>query len=239
MSTDNYVGQDLEALADIPNYQNWILDHFRPHLHGRVLEIGAGIGTLSSMYRSNVDSAVLLEPAANLIAPLRDRFRGDEGVKVIGKPLEDAIAARDVEDGSFDAVVLINVLEHVDDDTGMLIDIARLLKPGGMLLLFVPALQWLFGSLDTLVSHRRRYAKSQLRFVVENASLAVRDLRYFDVLGVLPWFVTGRLIKAREFNAKAARLYDTVAVPVGSRVEKLVAPPIGKNLMCIAQRSRE
>jgi hypothetical protein len=131
------------------------------------------------------------------------------------------------------------VLEHVDDDAGMLADIYSLLKPGGMLLLFVPALQWLFGSLDSLVSHLRRYAKPELRELVQQAGFSIRDLRYFDVLGVLPWYVTGRIIKAREFNARAARIYDTLGVPVGSFVERFAAPPLGKNLLAIAQRSRD
>src|SRR5260221_10739845 len=108
--SENYVGQDLEALADIPNYQDWILSHFRPYLRGRVLEIGAGIGTLSARYVDNVDSAVLLEPAPNLIEPLRARFRDAPNITVLGQHLEVV----ELADGSFDAVVLINVLEHVD-----------------------------------------------------------------------------------------------------------------------------
>jgi len=235
MPEPHYVGQDLEALADIPNYQSWILSHFRPYLHGRVLEIGAGIGTLSARYRDQVDTAVLLEPAPNLIGELRSKFAGDAGVTVVDKRLEDARADGTLRDGSFDAIVLINVLEHIDDDAAMLAHLHALLAPGGALLLFVPALQWLFGSLDTLVGHRRRYVKPQIRSLVEQAGFAVRDLRYFDALGVLPWYVTGRVIKAKLFNERAARIYDAVGVPVGSFAEKLAAPPIGKNLLCIAQ----
>ncbi len=239
MSEPQYAGQDLEALADIPNYQDWILRHFRPHLRGRVLEIGAGVGTLSARYRGAVDRAVLLEPAPNLISLLRDRFAGDAGVTVLGERLEDAVGAGRLQAASFDAVVLINVLEHVDDDAAMLSTIASLLAPGAPLLLFVPALQWLFGSLDELVGHRRRYGKSQLRAVIEGAGFAIRDLRFFDALGVLPWYVTGRVIKAKTFDERAAKIYDTIGVPIGSRAERLVSPPIGKNLLCVARRSRE
>jgi SAM-dependent methyltransferase len=158
---------------------------------------------------------------------------------VIDQRLDDARASGALADGSFDAIVLINVLEHIDDDAAMLDHIEHLLVPHGMLLLFVPALQWLFGSLDTLVGHRRRYHKPQLRALVEHAGFAVRDLRYFDALGVLPWYVTGRVIKAKLFNERAARIYDTVGVPLGSFAERFAAPPIGKNLLCVAQRSRE
>jgi hypothetical protein len=104
----------------------------------------------------------------------------------------------------------------------------------------VPALQWLFGSLDTLVGHRRRYVKPKLRALIEHAHFDVHDLRYFDALGVLPWYVTGRVIKARLFDERAAKIYDAVGVPLGSFAERLAAPPIGKNLLCVAQRrSRE
>jgi SAM-dependent methyltransferase len=233
------VGQDLEALAEIPNYQNWILSHFRPYLRGRVLEVGAGVGSLSALYRASVETSVLLEPAPNLIGRLRARFEDDRGVTVIGDALDNAVARGDLARGSFDAVVLINVLEHVDDDAGMLGTLRDLLEPGGMLLLFVPALQWLFGSLDTLVGHRRRYAKPGLRALVERAAFDVIDIRYFDALGVIPWFVTGRVIKARAFDERAAHIYDSVGVPIGSFAERFVAPRIGKNLLCVAQRSRE
>ena len=236
METSDYAGQDLEALADIPNYQRWILSHFRPYLHGKVLEIGAGVGTLSMRYRDRVDDATLLEPAPNLVGQLEQKFSGDRGVRVVGKHLDEACADGTLVAGSFDAVVLINVLEHVDNDASMLEQIHELLVPGGTLLLFVPALQWLFGSLDTLVGHRRRYVKPQLRRLVEEARFSIRDLRYFDALGVLPWYITGRVIKAKLFNERAAKLYDTVGVPVGAFAERFAIPPIGKNLLAIAQR---
>lgn len=237
MTQPDYVGQDLEALAEIPNYQEWILRHFRPHLRGRVLEVGAGVGTLSARYRDAVDSAVLLEPARNLIDPLRARFAGDTAVTVVGQRLEEARAAGLLDDGTFDAVVLINVLEHVDDDAAMLAHLHALLRPGAPLLLFVPAIEWLYGSLDRLVEHRRRYVKPRLRELVENGGFAIRDLRYFDALGVLPWYVTGRVIRAKTFDERAARLYDRIGVPIGTLVERFVAPPIGKNLLCVAVRA--
>jgi SAM-dependent methyltransferase len=238
VSEPDYAGQDLEALADIPNYQEWILRHFRPHLRGRVLEIGAGVGTLSARYRTSVDRAVLLEPAPNLAAMLRDRFAHDAGVTVLGETLESARAAGRLTTG-FDAIVLINVLEHVDDDEAMLATIASLLAPGSPLLLFVPAVPWLFGTLDELVGHRRRYVKAGLRTLVEDAGFSIVDLRYFDVLGVLPWYVTNRVIKAKSFDERAAKLYDAIGVPIGARIESFFTPPIGKNLLCIAHRSRE
>ena len=238
-----YEGQDLEALADIPNYQQWILDTFPAPPRGRVLEIGAGIGNLARHYVDRVDETVLLEPASNLRARLEAAFRGRPTVHVVSALLEDVCGRRvgdvSLELGTFDTILLINVLEHVDDDSAMLGLIRSLLRPGGTLLLFVPALPWLYGSLDALVDHKRRYTREGLRKGVASAGLDVAFLRYFDVLGVLPWIVAGRVLKRKQFDEVAAKLYDATAVPLGSRMERRFAPPLGKNLICAATRGDE
>jgi SAM-dependent methyltransferase len=234
----DYDGHDLEALADIPNYQRWILQHFGAHLRGRVLEIGAGIGTYAHLYLDNVDSAVLLEPAKNLTTQLTQSFRGSDKVRIVSRPLTEACedGYSELQAGSFDAILSINVLEHVDDDLGMLRTACELLRPGGTLLLFVPALGWLYGSLDRLVEHRRRYSLRQLRALLDSARFETFQMRYFDRLGVLPWFITGRILRQRRFSRGAAQVYDRVAVPLGATVERWITPPLGKNLLALARR---
>jgi SAM-dependent methyltransferase len=233
-----YEGQDLEALADIPNYQRWILHKFPVSPRGRVLEIGAGIGNLARHYVDRVDETVLLEPALNLRGRLEKAFRGRSNVHVVSALLEEvsgrAVDGVNFEPATFDTILLIDVLEHVDDDRAMLGRVHSLLRPGGSLLLFVPALPWLYGSLDALVQHKRRYTREGLRTVVASANLEVRFLRYFDVLGVLPWFLAGRVVKRKQFDELAAKLYDRTAVPVGVHLERYFAPPFGKNLICVA-----
>jgi SAM-dependent methyltransferase len=230
-----YDGQDLEALADIRRYQSWLLESFRPRLVGRrVLEVGAGIGNLSEQYVDETSEAVLVEPAENLAGRLRDRFVNHKHVRTIGGSMETA--ARLLAPASFESCILVNVLEHVEDDAGMLWHLQDLLKPKGSLLLFVPALPVLYGTLDALVHHHRRYTKASLRRVVEGAGFLVEHLRYFDVLGAVPWFVAGRMLRRPRFDETAARLYDRFVVPVGAALERVYEPPFGKNLVCIASR---
>ena len=233
----HYAAQDLEALADLSNYQRWILRHFAPHLRGRILEVGAGTGTFAALYLDGAREVVLLEPARNLTARLHDRVGGRDKVEIVPLSLDAARALPDgpLRPGSFDAVVLINVLEHVDDDGGMLAQLRDLLSPNGRLLLFVPALAWIYGSLDAMLDHRRRYARDPLRRLVTGAGFVIEELRYFDALGVVPWWVTGKLLKQRAFNPVAAKIYDETGVRVGSAVERWIAPPIGKNLVCVAR----
>jgi SAM-dependent methyltransferase len=239
-SADWYEGQDLEALADIPNYQQWIVDSFLPHVRGRVLEVGAGIGSIARRYAHAADEAVLLEPAHNLIPLLRENVRPYRNARPVDATLHSVVGTHhdgcDFSQASFDVAILINVLEHVDDDAEMLLMLHTLLRPGGTLVLFVPALGWLFGSLDRLVQHRRRYGSGSLGAVVRAAGFELESHQYFDVLGIVPWFVAGRVLRQRSFSAGAAGLYDRIAVPVGAFLERIAPPPIGKNLLSIGRK---
>lgn len=224
-----YDGQDLEALADIPRYYDWIVHAFGPFINGRVLEVGAGTGNFSARFLPFVDEATLVEPDARLCEQLTLRFNHVAQVNAVR-----ATAKSLAVDGVFDAVVAVNVLEHIDDDAEELRTWAAALRPGGAVLLFVPALRGLFGSLDIAVKHHRRYTPTSLRQVTASAGLRIVRLHYFDSVGVLPWFIVGRVLRMSSVSRRGAILYDRIAVPVLRRLEGRVKPPIGKNLVCVA-----
>jgi len=235
-----YEGHDLEALADLPHYVGWILNGFAAHLHGRVLEVGAGTGNFSARYVDAVDEAVLLEPARNLYPTLVARFADKPHVQPACGLLEEWMGQTVSQGGPdgrpFDAAVMVNVLEHIADDQSAVRRLSSLLRPGGKLLIFVPAVRWLYGSLDAQVHHHRRYSRHGLTRVVRRAGLDVLSLHYFDLAGVFPWLVAGRVLRQRSFSAGAAKIYDRVIVPVASRMERWLRLPLGKNLICVAQR---
>lgn len=232
--TRHYEGQDLEALSDMPHYTGWMLEHFAPHLHGRVLEVGAGIGNVSARYVEKLDEALLVEPAANLHERLKQRVAHLPHVQTACALLQDVDPA--LVEEPFDAAVMVNVLEHVEDDAALLRHIHGLLKPGGALLLFVPALPLLYGTLDRRVHHMRRYLKPELADLLRAAGFQIKTLRYFDVLGMAPWLVAGRIVRTQEFNQAGARWYDRVGVPLTRWFEDRLEPPVGKSLIAVAFR---
>lgn len=240
-SSDHYEGQDLEALVNLENYYQWILGTFAPYLRGRVLEVGAGTGNFASNYVDAADDVVLLEPARNLHTALADRFRDRRHVRVVGALLEEVCGPTttgpSLLPNSFDTAILVNVLEHIPDDRGTLCRLRQLLRPEGTLLVFVPALSWLYGSLDALVHHVRRYSRRRLARRVRRAGFAIERLHYFDLLGMVSWLVAGRILRQHRFSPLAARFYDRCVVPLTAYAESWITPPLGKNLICVARQT--
>ncbi|MEO5335377.1 MAG: class I SAM-dependent methyltransferase [Magnetospirillum sp. WYHS-4] len=231
---DFYEGGDLEALSTLHRYRRWIVDSFRPELKGATVEIGAGIGNFADELLPHASRLDLIEPTPRLCKAMEDRFAGNERVAIHAEFLEAWIAGAPA--GHYDSVVLVNVLEHIEDDAAALAEIYRILKPGGHLFLLVPALQLLYSRLDALVGHHRRYHLPELAARVDQAGLAVVRARYFDVMGVLPWLILNRILGFTEFKPGMASLYDRIFVPITRRLETLVAPPFGKNVVLVARK---
>ena len=226
-----YASSELDALASARNYYTSLMWYFAPHLGARVMEVGAGVGTFAQYLRAapRVERLTLVEPAANNVPALRERFRGDASVQVTCGYLDDAATPE-----SQDTIVAVNVLEHVADDHAFLRTARETLVPGGTLLLFVPALQSIYGTLDTAFEHHRRYGRSQLRTALSRAGFRIRDSRYSNSVGVLSWFFAGRVLRRTTLSDRDVRLYDRWIVPWLSRLERRVRPPVGQSLIAIA-----
>ena len=229
----NYSGQELEALAEARNYYAWVLRQFETYLGPQMIEVGAGIGTFSEFILSvpRVQKLVAIEPAANTLPQLRKRFASNPRVEVRPGYLSDNL------DGlRGDALVAVNVLEHVLDDAHFLREAFAAVRPAGHLLLFVPAVPAIFGSLDASFEHHRRYTRQSLRSVVEHAGWKPVRISYMNLLGIAAWFMAGRILKQTSIAAGPAKTYDRLVVPLLSRLEAILEPPVGSNLVAIARK---
>jgi len=225
---------ELEILANMPNYYGWIMETFLPHVRGHVIEYGAGTGTISQRLAPLADRLTLVEPSVNLFAPLRARFRAEPKVKVVCMSLEMHAARLGV--ASVDTVVMVNVLEHIEHDRQALTKLFSILRPGGHLLVFVPALQGLMSTIDVMFGHFRRYHRNDLIEKAADAGGEVLLCRYFDFLGILPWFVLNKLMGCTTFSPAVVAVNDTFVVPISRAAERVIAPPWGKNLILVARR---
>lgn len=223
-----YPGKDLEAMAFARRYHRWIRDRFRPHMGPRIGEVGAGTGDFSALLlEAGAESLVAWEPSVNLHPALERRFGDDPRVTVI----RDRITPP--EGDPLDTLFYVNVLEHIHDDEAELALARRALRPDGKLCLFVPALPALYSEQDRSVGHFRRYRRRELHDKLQRAGFTIRESNWFDIAGILPWWLAYRVLK-RRVTPGAAAGYDRWVVPVMRRVESLIPPPIGKNLLLIA-----
>jgi SAM-dependent methyltransferase len=231
---------ELERLAEAERFFGWIADELVPHLGHRVLEVGAGIGTVSLklLERKPGVQITALEPDPKLHDELVRRTKRHPAVQTLNVTSGDLLQS-DMHP-TFDSVVYVNVLEHILDDAGELRTAHDLLVPGGTLAIFVPALPRLYGSLDYKSGHHRRYTAESLGRVVGDAGLDLVDVRYLDVLGIVPYFAMYRLLDVKSLGSVSSTGYDRVIVPLSRAVQRLVPhPPVGKNLLAIARRPHE
>jgi len=234
-----YAGRDLESMSLARNYHRWILDLFAPHLGRRVVEVGAGTGSFSELLLGRApESLTLVEPSPEmhrlLVArvgriPTRARVR-------VHNDTFARVARRLKEEERPDSIIYVNVLEHVEDDEAELRLVSDTLTTGGRAFVFVPAFQWLYGSFDRQVGHQRRYTRRELAAKCERAGLAVVESRYFDAAGVLPWWLKYRVLRSEKMEPAAVKFYDDFCVPVVRRVEALLPPPVGKNVLLVAEK---
>jgi 2-polyprenyl-3-methyl-5-hydroxy-6-metoxy-1,4-benzoquinol methylase len=228
--------EDLERLGTADRFFSWALEEFRPHLHGRVLEVGAGIGTITRrLVESDPDlEIVAVEPAANVFEDLASYAALTPRVTARRETLREYLA---VADEPFDAVVYLNVLEHIEQEEEELRLANRVLRPGGKLLVFGPALEWLYAELDYRAGHYRRYSVGGLRRLVRAAGFEIVSLRYFDVLGVLPYLAAYRLLRRPAISGSTLWGYDRLLVPVSRQLQRVLRrPPLGKNVILVARK---
>lgn len=230
---EKYFGRDLEAMSFAENYHRWIIQRFGDALGAEVVEPGAGTGNFTHLLlEAGVQRILALEPSANMSGKLIERFRGHARVTTANAFLSER--APELRE-SFDSAVYVNVLEHVEHHEAELRLAREVVRPGGHVLIYVPALPALYSRFDKAIGHWRRYTKSSLREVMEKAGWRVADIRYSDFCGVLPWllFFTwgGRMLTGAQTS-----LYDRLVFPLSGWLETLVRPPIGKNLLAVGKR---
>lgn len=190
-----------------------------------VVDFGAGVGTFAKRVRREGFNVLCIEPDEG-----QRRRLLDEGFEA--SPAIDALP-----DNTASFIFCLNVLEHIRDDAATVARLEEKLRPGGVLLIYVPAFNCLWSSLDDQVKHYRRYTKRSLRQLVEDAGLAVEELRYADSLGFLAALVFRGLRRgAGTITARSITSYDRWVFRPSRVLDKLFHPFFGKNVYVIARK---
>jgi glycosyltransferase involved in cell wall biosynthesis/precorrin-6B methylase 2 len=230
--------ENLAAVESMGNYLRWIYDTVAPHLGRDVFEAGCGNGNMATLIvrAPGVRSYVGVDHSEALCAQLRRRLATVAGVEwdVQVMPLESP-RLREAAPRLFDTIVCLNVLEHIEDDARMLETFRDMLKPGGRLVLLVPAMPSIYGTIDRVVHHFRRYGKRELAAKVARAGLRVGTARYFNILGIAAWVWHGRILKLTVHRSGEMKTWDRL-VPLLQAIEKRIPLPAGLSIFLCAEK---
>ncbi|MBW3564113.1 MAG: glycosyltransferase [Acidobacteria bacterium] len=217
----------VRRLEGLRRYTRWIWDRISPYVGQRVLELGAGTGSLTQLLYGR-ELVVATDRETGYVDRLMNRFRRSPGIMVRRLDLSAPDNAAALRELRLDTVLAVNVLEHHEDDAALLRNAFDLLEPGGKLVVYVPADPSLFGRLDESVGHRRRYEKGALIEMMQEAGFEIENAAYHNVTGRIGWRMNSG---ARTLPLAQSKMFDA-AVPILRRLEP-DDPPEGLSLVVI------
>jgi len=229
--------RDLEIMSRAVNYAEWIFSKFRDLLGKRVVEIGAGIGNFTGKFIDK-ELVIAVDNYKPCIDYIRNRFADNNNIV----PFEGSIDSPLILGLSVylpDTIVCINVLEHVENDIAALKNMFSLLTEGGKLILLVPAFQFLYGTIDHLVGHYRRYNKHEIETKLITAGFDVKSVSYMNCIAPFAWYLNNRILKKEEESLPQVILYDRFVVPWLRKIEQILIPPFGLSIVAVGEKSNK
>jgi len=222
---------EFSALDAAVNFRAALLNEFTPWLKRRVVEVGAGIGQITSGINAipTVEEVVAVEPEARFCQTFRKQH---SQLKLVHGTASDL-----GEDFDWNALVCINVLEHIENDGDALKEFhRRLYRNRGHVCLFVPARQEIYSPIDRDFGHFRRYNKSRLRELFADASFDVIRLSYFNWVGYFAWWLNFQVFRKRHFDTASVTFFDRAIFPKVHWMERtILRPPFGQSLLAVAR----
>jgi 2-polyprenyl-3-methyl-5-hydroxy-6-metoxy-1,4-benzoquinol methylase len=232
-----YAADDLETMSEAVRYQAHVFGLVRPYVGSRVLEVGCGIGTMSRQLLQLNDRVrlVCLEPNVNCATRAREELAGQTRVAIRVAHLEESNRA-ELQQEQFDTVVCVNVLEHIEADVSALALFRDIVAgTAGQVVIFVPAVQALYGPHDAALGHHRRYSKRTLTAAFAAAGLDVVTMKYTNPIGLLGWMYNLYISGNTEHTVNQVRLFDRFVAPWALPLERLVVPPVGLSLFAVGR----
>lgn len=195
-----------------------------------MLEVGAGLGEFACQFHG-LDRLVVTDVDPAAVEAIARRFADRPEVQALCLDVQGALP--DLQ-SPVSTVVAINVLEHIEDDSAALAALARLVEPGGRIVLWVPGYMQLYGDFDRRVGHVRRYTPATLQSAIVKAGLVCQESRPVNMLGGVAWWLAVRRGGVGTPNPKLLAAYDRMVVPATRALESRFTPPFGQSVLAVA-----
>lgn len=235
---NNYNGPSLDIFSPAQNWHDYIARMVADHIGGDVLEVGAGIGSLTARLlnapnKCSVQSWLCLEPDPMQCGKLLAKIETAK-LPAICRVVTGSIHSLD-DQMRFDVIIYIDVLEHIEDDLEEIKRAGLLINPGGKLIILSPAHTWLFSELDRSAGHHRRYSRSSLA-ALAGSELVLIESKYMDLVGILASIANRHVLRSNEPSANQIKMWDTLMIPVSRIFDPLFGYNFGKSILAVWER---
>ncbi|MDX2283584.1 MAG: methyltransferase [Bacteroidia bacterium] len=232
--------QTLETIAAADRFNRWMYETvaqwFKP---GDILEVGSGIGNISRFALDAGRRVCLSDIRESYCGYLETQFAAHPGLIDIVK-LDLVHPDFDTEYagllGQFDNLYALNVVEHIEDDRLAIANCAKLLRPGGRIIILVPAYQALYNRFDAALFHYRRYTRRSLSALFDQNGLHILDAFHFNLMGIFGWWLSGSVLKKELIPSGQMKLYNRL-VPAFRLLDRLALRQIGLSVVVAGERA--
>ncbi len=216
-------------------YFRWQIEQFYPFLGRMIGDIGCGIGSFAEFFKGRDLTYVGFEPDNDLAEEFKRLHAGANIRLAVNGDICTPKAAAEIKAAGLDTILCINVLEHIKDDERALFNITDGIGRGGHICIIVPVFMFLYGSLDSLDGHHRRYSKKKMLSMVKNLKVDVVECYYMNLLGALGWFLKAKIMKEKR-QGDENYLIGHFLTPFMSFVERIARPPFGLSLVMVLRK---
>ncbi|MBU4286907.1 MAG: glycosyltransferase [Proteobacteria bacterium] len=235
---DLYKDEDKNILLSMSNthhFNKWLASLIRPYLGNKVLEVGAGIGTMTLEFLPREHYTCLEIDTLHMIT-LKNMFMNKPNVDVISVDIEEIEEIRTVN-RAYDSALCLNVLEYLQNDSGALKNMNELLVEGGRLVLVVPNSPYFYNSLDRTLGHVKRYKVQDIKNLLNMSGFKIKYLKTLNKIGMLGWFINGSLLKRTRFSKIELKIYDCF-VWFWKLVDPILPWP-GQSIIAVGEKSTD
>jgi len=231
-----YNGKELELFSQAKNWKHYFSGFIIPYLKGNVLEAGPGMGSTTPYLNvsKSITSWLLLEPDGQFCDTLKKAI-ADKKLPGNCSVQQGDIFSLNKKD-FFDAVIYIDVLEHIEEDSTEVNKAIALLKPHGYLIILSPAFQSLYSSFDKAIGHFRRYDKKSLKAVANDQVTTIKTI-YLDSCSCLLSWGNKLMMKQSYPTSRQIKIWDKVFVPLSRMTDRLVSYNFGKSILGVWKKN--
>lgn len=233
-TTTEYTIADQQRMQAAQRYFQWQARMAEAELGTRVLEVGCGMGNFSDHLRDR-KRVVGIDVDENCVERWQERFADRPhytGFLMNAESPEFSSLKR----YAIDSIACLNVLEHIEKHDLVLRHMWELLPPGGRVVLMVPAFEALYGEIDAKLGHYRRYTRASLTAVAKSAGFGIRRLKYMNFVGLFGWWANAKIFRRSEHSEDQIAFFDSYIVPVQSRLEQWISPPVGQSIIATLEK---